>query len=158
MPDPVISQYLYLMDKTFQGSDWESILENLSTVTAEDWLWVAPGGRRSICDIVSHVGGCKFMYHNQAFGDGKLTWDDPLVSGGDALATIPSAVAWLWEGHERLKQSIAVLEDGELLKLRPHHSGKLKETRWIIAAMIEHDIYHAGEINILRALHQQNDA
>jgi hypothetical protein len=35
--------------------------------------------------------------------------------------------------------------------------GELKETRWIIAVMIEHDPYHAGEINHLRALHQQND-
>ena len=25
------------------------------------------------------------------------------------------------------------------------------------AVMIEHDLYHAGEINHIRALHQQND-
>jgi hypothetical protein len=31
--------------------------------------------------------------------------------------------------------------------------GELKETRWII----QHDLYHAGEINHIRALHQQND-
>jgi len=34
---------------------------------------------------------------------------------------------------------------------------ELKETRWIINMIIQHDLYHAGEINHLRVLHQQND-
>ena len=33
----------------------------------------------------------------------------------------------------------------------------MKESRWIIAVMIEHDLYHAGEINHIRALRQGND-
>jgi hypothetical protein len=34
---------------------------------------------------------------------------------------------------------------------------ELKETRWIITMIIQHDLYHAGEINHIRALHQHND-
>ena len=113
-------------------------------------LWVPPGGRRSICDIVQHVGGCKFLYHDQAFGDGLLAWEDPLIQGAGALATMPAAIEWLREGHARLRQSVATLDDGELRRLRPHHSGKPKETRWIITMMIQHDTYHAGEINYIR--------
>lgn len=154
----LVAQLLSLLDDAFQGADWESLLANLANVTPDDWRWVAPGGRRSICDIVQHVGGCKFVYHNQAFGDARLTWEDPLVLGDGALADIPSAVRWLRAGHERLHQSIAALEDSQLTELRPHHSGKRKEIRWIIQAMLEHDFYHAGEINYIRALHQQNDA
>jgi hypothetical protein len=129
----------------------------LQSVAPADWLWVAPGGRRSIRDVVAHVGACKFMYHDQAFGDGRYTWDDPPVAGGDALAAIPSAIAWLREGHERLRRGIAALDDDELLRPRPHHSGTARETRWIVQTMIEHDLYHAGEINYIRALRQQND-
>ena len=33
----------------------------------------------------------------------------------------------------------------------------MKETRWIIKSMIEHDLYHAGEDNRMRALGQRND-
>jgi len=33
----------------------------------------------------------------------------------------------------------------------------MKETRWLIGVMIEHDLYHAGEINHLRALRHGND-
>lgn len=157
MSKTVITQLLFLFDEAFNGPDWESLLGNLKPVTPEDWQWVAPGGRRSIRDIVAHVGSCKFMYHNQAFGDALLTWDVILAKGEGALAGIPSAVEWLRAGHDRLHQSIAALDDGSLLRLRPHHSGKLKETRWIITTLMQHDIYHAGEINAIRGLHQQND-
>jgi hypothetical protein len=152
-----ITQLLYLFDEVFEGKDWESLLQNLGSVTPADWAWVPPGGRRCIRDIVQHVGGCKFMYHDQAFGDARLTWDDPLVEGREAIASIPTAVEWLRAGQARLRESIAALEESDLLTLRPHHSGKLKETRWIISMMIQHDVYHAGEINFIRALHQQND-
>lgn len=152
-----VSELVALLDEAFQGTRWHSLLRNLESVTPADWLWVAPGGRRSIRDIVAHVGGCKFMYQNQAFGDGQFTWDDPPVAGDEALDTVPSAVEWLREGHQRLRGSVAALNDDDLPRLRGHHSGTPKETRWIIATMIEHDLYHAGEINYIRALHQQND-
>ena len=35
--------------------------------------------------------------------------------------------------------------------------GEPKETRWIIAVMIGHDLYHAGEVNHIRSLRQQDD-
>jgi hypothetical protein len=152
-----VSELLDLFDEAFEGTRWHSLLTNLGAVTPADWLWVAPGGRRSIRDVVAHVGGCKFMYDNQAFGDGTFTWDDPPVAGGDALATISLAIGWLREGHERLHRSIAALNDDELRRPRPHHSGTPRETRWIIKTMIEHDLYHAGEINYIRALRQQDD-
>ncbi len=152
------SQFLYLLDGAFEGSEWHSLLGNLRSVAPEDWLWIPPGGRRSIRDIVGHVGSCKFMYENHAFGDAQLTGDHPLVEGRDALATIGSAIGWLREGQERLRRSVAALDEAELLRPRRHpYSGELEETRWIIGVMIGHDLYHAGEINHIRALRQQDD-
>lgn len=152
-----VTQLLYLLDEAFQGPQWHSLLGNLRSLDAEDWGWVPPGGDRSIRDIVRHVGGSKLMYHNHAFGDAKLTWDDPLVDGGEALSSVTTALAWLRQGHERLRQSIAVLNDAELLRERATNWGELKETRWIVATMIQHDLYHAGEINHIRSLRQGND-
>ena len=97
------------------------------------------------------------MYDNHAFGDGRLTWNDPLVEGDDALTTIEAATEWLRAGHVRLRQSLAGLDDAQLLQSRMTNWGKLRETRWIIATMIQHDLYHAGEINHIRCLRQQND-
>ena len=152
-----VSQLLYLLDEAFEGPAWHSLLGNLSSLTPEDWQWVPPGGQRAIRDIVQHVGGCKFMYHNHAFGDAQLTWDDPRVAGGDALTTVASAIGWLREGQERLRRGIADLDDEDLLLPRMTNWGEPKETRWIIAVMIQHDLYHAGEINHIRSLQQQHD-
>ena len=64
MSATAVSQILYLLDGAFDGAPWHSLLGNLRSVAPEDWLWVPPGGRRSIRDIVEHVGGGKLMYHN----------------------------------------------------------------------------------------------
>jgi uncharacterized damage-inducible protein DinB len=156
MTEPAVSQLLYLLDEAFEDQKWHSLLNNLRDVKPDDWTWVPPDGRRSIRDIVLHTGGAKRMYHNQAFGDGALNWDDPVIENHEAVAGIQPAIEWLRQGHQRLRESIASLSDDELLQLRKTHLG-MKETRWIISVMITHDLYHAGEINHIRCLRQQND-
>ena len=153
-----VEALLYQLDAAFEGEDWHSVLGNLRAVRPEHWLWVPPGGRRSVRDIVSHVGSCKYMYENQAFGDATFHWDDPLVSGVDVPGDAPSTIAWVREGHARLRRSITRLEDADLVRPRRHHSGKVRETRWIITIIIQHDLYHAGEINHIRALACGDDA
>lgn len=157
-----VEQYLYLLDDAFAGPDWHSLLSNLNTVTPEDWEWVPPGGARSIRDIVRHMGYSKLIAHDQMFGAATLTWDDPRLEEEAATATvdIPSAIAWLRIGHERLHDGIAALaNDAELQRPRRTNWGELRETRWVIVVtIIQHDLYHAGEINHLRALRQGNDA
>jgi hypothetical protein len=158
MTKQLIHELLTMLDHGFDGPDWHSLLGNLNAVTPDDWEWVPPAGRRSIRDIVQHVGGAKYMYHSNAFGDRSLTWESPLVLGEGRLATIPVAIAWLREGHGRLRDAIAALEDdAELARPRGHHSRQGVETRWIILVMLQHDLYHAGEINHIRALKQGDD-
>jgi hypothetical protein len=152
-----VAALLFLLDRAFAGEDWHSMLGNLRTTMPVDWRWVPEGGQRSIRSIVQHVGGCKFMYENYAFGDGSLQWDDPLVTGDEAMTHLPAATQWLMQGHKRLRDSIAGLSDADLDVPRMTNWGDLKETRWIIAIMIEHDIYHAGEINHLRSIHDGDD-
>ncbi len=152
-----VDQLLYLLDEAFAGQAWHSLLGNLHTVTTEEWRWVPPGGQRSLRDIVQHVGSCKFMYDDHAFGQATLGWEHPLVAGGEALADAASAIAWLRQGHARLRRSIAALTDADLGQPRRTNWGELKETRWIVAVMIQHDLYHAGEINHLRALYRRDD-
>jgi len=91
----------------------------LGSATQVNWLLIAPGGRRSICDIVRHLGEAKVRSQNKAFGDPKLTWKDPVVEDRDALASIPQAIEWLRACHARLRESIEGLDHGELLQLRP---------------------------------------
>jgi hypothetical protein len=145
------------MDQAFQGSRWHSLLGNLQAAKDDDWLWVPPDGRRSIRDIVGHLAGVKLRYVNTGFGDSTLTWDDLFQLSSDRLTTISDGIEWLKEVQAPLRQSVAGLNDADLMQLRKAYWRDSQETRWQISVMIEHDLYHAGEINHIRCLHQGDD-
>ena len=157
MSELLIDQLLYLLDEAFDGNEEHSLLGNLSTVTDDAWLWTPSGGTRSIRDIVAHVGNAKYVYDNQAFGDGTLFWPRGMAEAHKMTVSLSSALIWLRERHRRLHASIAALEDDDLMLQRKVHYGGTAETRFIISVVTEHDLYHAGEINHLRALKQGTD-
>ena len=84
-----------------------------------------------------------------ALSRGAMTSTDVdllLVDSGELLA-------WLTEGHYRWFASVRALpDDTELERERLTNWGERLPTRVIIRLMIAHDLYHAGEINHLRAL------
>lgn len=157
MSREAVDQLLYLYDGAFEGIGFHNLLGNLKDVTDEDWTWTPPGGHRTIRDIVLHVGESTYVYDNHAFGDASMRWDRPETIPRPPDAGIPGTIAWLREGHRRLRHHVAALDDGQLSTPRLTNWGELRETRWIIGVMIGHDFYHAGEINHLRALRQGND-
>ena len=159
MARPKIELLLDLMDRAFSGNE-HALLDNLATVQAESWSKVPYGGKRSIREITLHVGLFKHMYANHGFMDGDLDYsDEPATPAPERLASVDDAVEWLREAHEYLTGCIRELsDDGELDVLRKAHWGGLVPTYHIVVTMLEHDLYHAGEINRARALLQDDDA
>lgn len=155
-----IEQYLYLLDQAFESSTTQEhgLLTNLASVSDDEWLWVPGGGQRSMAEIAEHVGECMFMYADHGFGDGSMSWHE-FDARYQPLPGKEQMMAWLREGHTVFRGRVdALKDDSQLTELRKAPWGGEYETRWLIAAMIEHDLYHAGEINHIRALAQQNDA
>jgi hypothetical protein len=155
---------LDLMDEAFEGAGIEgsgesqALVTNLSSVDDAMWRLVPPRGARSIESMVLHVGGCKVMYDDYAFGDGRLRWDDHDVQPWpEGEAPMTAAVAWLRDAHRRLVEHVGALSDEDLERPRMTNWGERRPTRWIVAAMIGHDFYHAGEINHLRSLFAGDD-
>jgi hypothetical protein len=65
---------------------------------------------------------------------------------------------WLEAAHDAFVGHVTALaDDAELDALRLTNWGEHRPTRWLIAAMITHDAYHAGEINHLRSLMGDDD-
>jgi hypothetical protein len=158
-----IEQLLYMMDRSFTTDTsfgtWHSFLINLGDVRDEDWEWVPEGGERSIYQIVRHVGESIYAYDSQAFGDGSMHWLKP-----GSLPTIEATTPreevgrWLAKGHQSLRDHIeALADDSELQVLRPGLWDDQHETRWFITQVIQHNLYHAGELNHIRALRHRND-
>ena len=100
------------------------------------------------------------MYEDYAFGS-RLPARGPAASraGGRRTFTPARGTSRLAErGHRRWLASVRALRDDfELDKDRLTNWGDRLPTRVIIRIMIAHDLYHAGEINHLRALLQSTD-
>lgn len=157
-----LDQYLYLLDEAFSGDDWHSLLSNLKDLELADWLWVPAGGARPIAEMVSHLAACKNMYRDHAFGGATMKWSDPAADQKMLTTATPEAVAlllaFLHDAQSQLRGAVDALgDDAELFRERRTNRGGSAETRWIIKALIEHDLYHAGEINRLRSLRRGND-
>jgi hypothetical protein len=150
-----IEQYLYMMDRAFDAPDgWHSLLKNIAAVKDGDWDWVAEGGKRSIRAIAIHCGAI-YMWENHVFGDGSMRWESiPWPENW----RVPSILDWLRTGVAKFRAGIDALgDDEELARPRPAPQGMQMETRWCISIMIQHLLYHSGEINYIRALRQGND-
>ena len=156
-----IDELLYLLDHAFRGrglassNESQALMTNLATVPEDAWRALPAGAARSIEAIAIHVGACKVMYDDYAFGPGTLRFGTPPVEpwGSDGPAPKDDVVAWLERAHAQLVSNIAALDgDDELDRSRMTNWGEARPTRWIVATMITHDAYHAGEINHLRSL------
>jgi hypothetical protein len=155
-----IETLLYLMDEAFRGpgieasDESQALLPNLRSVPADAWHAVPEGLERSIESIAIHVGACKVMYDDYAFGSASLRFATPEVEPWKpGESEMDAVVPWLEEVHGRLAGHVEALgDDRELDAPRGTNWGEQRPTRWIVAAMITHDAYHAGEINHLRSL------
>jgi uncharacterized damage-inducible protein DinB len=160
-----IEAYLDLLEEAFRGrgieasDESQALLTNLASVPDAAWRALPAGAARSIESIALHVGACKVMYDDYAFGSASLRFATPEVEPfTEGAAQRADVVAWIERAHEGLAAHVAGLaDDAELDRPRLTNWGQQRPTRWIIAAMITHDAYHAGEINHLRSLLGSDD-
>ena len=56
------------------------------------------------------------------------------------------------DAHARIMTQVRSCSDDELLKPRLANWGEQKETRWLLSTLLQHDVYHVGEINRIRSV------
>ena len=156
----LIDFFCGLIEDAFDGKSSHSLVSNLANIREENWDVIPSGGGRSIADILEHIGWCKWMYDDYAFGTASLRGDQPPQIPPHAKRSRPrdELMAWLKAGHDKWLASVRALDDDkELERDRLTNWGEWMKTRTIIKIMISHDYYHAGEINHLRSLLQGTD-
>lgn len=146
------------MNVAYRDDPFHAFRRNVESVRPEEWD-VRPAGwsveefgeqpELSVCDLVLHVAGAKHMYADRAFGDASLEWADIKPPPLD----MESVLAWLDAGHRKLVDGLAALRDDDELVVERPAPWRLPMLReQLIAIVINHDLYHSGEINRQRAL------
>jgi hypothetical protein len=159
-----VSLLLEMLDSAYQRPipadwtvGWHSMLSNLQHVRDEEWDWLPPpDGKRSIKRIVAHTAGVLLMYTDHGFGPGKMQWSDIVPPRGKET-TRADYMQWFNENIGGLRVALSACTDDQLDEPREYWDPGTKPRRWFVTTMIDHLLYHAGEINYIRALAQKND-
>jgi len=136
---------------------WWCPSENAWTLRNTDGVWnldydapvPIPKGPHSVAWLIVHLASCKIMYVEYAFGEGKLSWDDLSLP-----SSLYDALVYLTTSHQSLRVAVEKLTDENLPQVRKTNWGELWSTEKIIWTMIQHDIYHGGQIQAVRKIFQ----
>ncbi|MGI8871519.1 MAG: DinB family protein [Candidatus Limnocylindria bacterium] len=111
-----------------------------------------PGPITNIAWRLDHLAECKVMYHEYAFGPGRLTWPDI-----DSAHTAADAIAMLERGQQLIASALAGLADSDLDAPRMTNWGEEWPTWRVLWTLIDHDLHHGGEIGVLRDLYRERN-
>ena len=138
---------------------WEPVPDAWTVFRREDGRWDSTTRSRTPARTVhdhrvasAHVAMCKVMYHEYAYGPGRLTWPE-----FEPPAT-PEAVEMLDTGHGSLTEDLAALDDAALETSVLTNWGERWPAWRIFWTTIHHDAHHGGEIGALRDLYRTSDA
>ena len=149
-----VEKLLMLQKRAFDSSQWHSLRGALEGVDDDLFIWTPPKYdgfdfmNGSIRDIVYHVTGDKLVQVNQAFGDGSATWDE--MERRIAESSRETMLNGLEAAHNQVLAALRQLKDEEFEKKVRTWGGKRMSAWDLFVMLIEHDLYHAGQIRYIR--------
>ena len=151
-----IGVLLHTIDEAYGSSAWHgpTLKGSLRGVTARQATWRPAPGRHSIRDIAAHAAYWKFTVRRRLTGDNSRSF--PLA--GSNWLDLPPASEKAWRAereildreHRALRAVVAAFDADRLrgpLPGMPHRTA-LRE----IAGIALHDVYHTGQIQLVKAL------
>ena len=137
--------------RTFEGEAWHgaSLMELLADVDAARAAAKPLPRAHSIWEVVLHIAAWEDVARRRIEGEAvelSPEQDWPPVRNSDEAAW-REAIAALTRGHEALRRSMAKLDDAGLGARAP---GKEYDMYFLLHGVIQHDLYHAGQIAVLK--------
>jgi uncharacterized damage-inducible protein DinB len=135
----------------FEGGAWHGpgVLQTLEGVNAKQAAAHPVVGAHSIWELVMHIAAWEDACRRRIEGDrAELSTDEdwPLITDTTEAAWAITKAA-LIDGHHRLRESIAFLTEARLDEPIVQNMPSVYVT---IHGVIQHDLYHAGQIAILK--------
>jgi len=154
--DARVQLLLEVFDQAYTAPSWHGtpLKGTLRGLSARQALW-RPGAKRHCSwDLVLHTAYWKCMVRRRLLRDPDIAFPRP-GSNWLALPDRPNGAAWkrdralLDEQHRLLHNAIAKLKPAELGRRGWRSKWPIKAEIYGIAS---HDLYHAGQIQILKRL------
>ncbi len=159
MPSPEIDLLLALIDQAYDAPAWHgpNLKASIRRVDAGTAAWRPGPGRRSIAEIVAHAAYWKYAVR-------RLLNDDPRGSfpmKGTNWFALPDPlpesewrglVALLESEHRGLRAAVAAFPPSRLNDPSPKKKYRCSA---IIQGAASHDLYHAGQIQLLKRLQSE---
>lgn len=157
-----VIELLTMFDHVLEEDDLKrdhsfSLIWNLQQVRVDHWDMQPARCRRTIRELVTHIGQTWLMYSSRSFRGEPREWNDTTIDGAARGDSSDEIISWLRNCHAELRSDIDRLGDDDLSMPRETPWGESYETRRLIELATQHTLYHTGEINHLRALLQGND-
>ncbi|MBF6594808.1 MAG: DinB family protein [Thermaceae bacterium] len=155
MADSRVELLLTLIDQAYDVRTWHgSNLRNaLRGVDAETALWRPQPERHNIWELALHCAYWKYIISKALRGEESKSNFPRKPANFAAIPEKPTPKAWkedlglLEQYHLELRQAVAALKAKDL---------EQKSGRWTLAehafGAANHDIYHAGQIRLLRRM------
>jgi uncharacterized damage-inducible protein DinB len=139
------------LKRAFEGEAWHgpSLKELLAGVTAEQAAARPLAGSHSIWEIVLHIAAWEGVARRRLEGETALIpseEDWPTVSDTSETAWL-EALTKLESGHRQLRATLRQLTDADLDKIV---AGQQYSFYFLLHGVIQHDLYHAGQIALLK--------
>jgi hypothetical protein len=139
---------------------WEPVRDCWTVRRRPNGLWMVdypdvhpdPPPFTTIAWRLDHLAECKVMYHEYAFGAGRLTWPEI-----DSAHTTADAIAMLERGQRLLMSALDGMADDDLDAPRMTNWGEEWPTWRVLWTMVDHDLHHGGEIGVLRDLYRERN-
>lgn len=152
--DPEISVLLASLAEAFDKKSWHgpNLRGSLRGVTAQQAAWRSGQGRHNIWELALHAAYWKYVVRRRIAGEKR----GGFVLKGSNFFPRPaelSEAAWkhdlaiLEAEHAALRETIAKIPAA--LRKDPV---KWRATMFLVRGAAAHDVYHAGQIRLLRAL------
>jgi len=153
-PDPAVVQLVAAIDEAFDARAWHgtNLRGSLRGLTATQAAWRPGAGRHNIWEIVVHAAYWKYRVRRAVTGEERGAF--PLKGSNWFARDRPEPLRWeqdlelLVDQHRGLRAAIESVAFARL--------GSAAGKRYTLGAMIRgiaaHDLYHAGQIQLLKRM------
>ena len=158
MQNPGVSVLLLDLDQSYDHKSWHGpvLRGSLRGVSAEQAAWRPAPDRHNIWELAVHAAYWKYSVLRRLRRSDEIRFPLKGSNWFPRLEGSPSERAWkedlqiLGAVHRDLRQAVAALSDKELERIPEGSKTRLID---LVSGVARHDIYHAGQIQLLKRLY-----